>query len=205
MRPVTTTLERYSMFGLNPLYKEHRTESFFSSLPVLDTMGRPVPGHRSILGLQYTEQSDSPIDHEILATRAYLSPVPETLNNLKLSDDEHYALKRVLAEEIKAEEYLNRLVTSEAYKRLSTEQQKQAIRRTWDSLVDDAQKLFFPNMEKYVERYVEAYRESITQRYLEVNRQEWVDSAVGNETGGDGSDGGSGAKRWQPQLDSIWD
>lgn len=206
LRPITTTLERYSFFGLNPLYKEYKTESFLSNLPVLDTMGRPVPGHKNILGLQYTKQSDSPIDREILATRAYLSPVPKSLNGVKLSDDEYYALLRVLDEEIKAEEALNRLVESNAYKRLSTEQQKKAIRKQWDTLVERAQRRFLTNMDKYVERYVEAYRESIDAKYREIDREDWVDTATGGHTEGtQGTIGGGGAQRRKSQADSPWE
>lgn len=204
-RPVTTTLERYSLWGLNPLYKEFKTEKFLSDKPILDTMGRPVAGHKNILGLQYTQQSDSPIDREILATRAYLTPVPKTLNGIKLSDDEYYALLRVLDAEVGAEEQLNRLVTSSAYQKLSTEQQKEAIRRNWETLVDRAQRLFMKDMDKYVERYVEVYRQSVESKYFEVNREEWVDAATGNSGSSGASNSSGAAKRRQSQADSPWE
>lgn len=142
-------------FGLNPWYEENFKEARSlieavtnTGLDSLDSYGKPSPNRTRFLGLDWRKGTDSPIRKELLALGASLPKMPDTLYGVKLTPEQHWELRRMLDTEGRLEDKLNKLVTSRAWDRYTTEKKKQLIDETYRKTRDRVRRQF---LRKYPE------------------------------------------------------
>lgn len=146
--------------NLNPLYKDHLHDIkwglIVSEYPRTDTYGKPIMNYQSDWGVRYREETTSPIRQEMYKLGKALPKLPKVIGGVELTEEQYWNMNRYFAEVVKAEEAMNDLVTSSAYRRGSVEYKKEAINKYWSKLSQKAKSFIMTDPE-----YQQAYRENL--------------------------------------------
>ena len=155
LQPVYNNATRVSLGGLNPLYKTHLedmdwkklvTEGQVSTVPRLDTFGKPILNYQNVAGTRYITPTDSPVRRELVKLDMSLPRPSRTINGVRLTDEQYYEMQRYIETVIKGEDKLNRIVADSRYvnpPRAATDAEadmyrKKALRDEWNNTLNAA-------------------------------------------------------------------
>lgn len=165
----TYTLRRniydYTYGGANPFYDKYlRTDS---GLVRRDVYGKPIAHYKTPTGMNPTPMTESLIRQETYDLGLNLSGFGRAIGGVILNEAQQNELRRYFDEELKAEEQMNRFVSSASYQKIPTaEAKRDAIRKVWLKLKGQARKSLFRDPE-YLKEYQKNIQKPETQGYYE--------------------------------------